>query len=232
MRHGRFWVNRRRALAGALAAAALGTVLVAPLATGSGPAGATTIGGAQSLADKVQVQFQRTRDRTTDVHVLAWNDFHGNLEATAGAQHLWRVRRGRCVARAGREGCPQEVPREGAGGRRRRQHRCQPARQRLVPRGAGHDRDESHAPRLRVGWQPRVRQGQGRAAAHPERRLLVGRSLPGGGALRPAVLPPTNRYPGANFQYLSANVVVDATGKTLFPAYGIKWFLSDSWRLI
>ena len=38
----------------------------------------------------------------------------------------------------------------------------------------------------------------------------------------------TNVYPGADFQYLSANVVVDATGKTLFPAFGIKKFKSDS----
>jgi 5'-nucleotidase len=34
----------------------------------------------------------------------------------------------------------------------------------------------------------------------------------------------TNVYPGADFQYLSANVVVDATGRTLFPAYGTKSF--------
>jgi 5'-nucleotidase len=34
----------------------------------------------------------------------------------------------------------------------------------------------------------------------------------------------TNVYPGADFQYLSANVVVDATGRTLFPAFGTKTF--------
>ena len=41
-----------------------------------------------------------------------------------------------------------------------------------------------------------------------------------------AVVPggSTNVFPGADFQYLSANVVVDATGKTLFPAYGVKRF--------
>ena len=33
-------------------------------------------------------------------------------------------------------------------------------------------------------------------------------------------------YPGADFQYLSANVVRSATGETLFPAYGIKRFTS------
>jgi 5'-nucleotidase len=35
-------------------------------------------------------------------------------------------------------------------------------------------------------------------------------------------------YPGADFQYLSANVVVDATGRTLFPAFGTQRFKSDS----
>ena len=38
----------------------------------------------------------------------------------------------------------------------------------------------------------------------------------------------TDVYPGADFQYLSANVVVDATGSTLFPAYATKRFKSDS----
>jgi len=34
----------------------------------------------------------------------------------------------------------------------------------------------------------------------------------------------TNVFPGADFQYLSANVVRTTTGETLFPAYGIKTF--------
>ena len=42
----------------------------------------------------------------------------------------------------------------------------------------------------------------------------------------------TKRYPGADFEYLSANVVVDDTGRTLFPAYGIKKFRGDSGRNI
>jgi 5'-nucleotidase len=38
----------------------------------------------------------------------------------------------------------------------------------------------------------------------------------------------TDVYPGADFQYLSANVVVNESGETLFPAYGVKRFRSDN----
>src|SRR2546428_5156468 len=37
----------------------------------------------------------------------------------------------------------------------------------------------------------------------------------------------TDVFPGANFEYLSTNVVVDATGETLFPAYATKRFKSE-----
>lgn len=37
----------------------------------------------------------------------------------------------------------------------------------------------------------------------------------------------TDVYPGADFRYLSANVVVDATGQTLFPGFGVKTFDTD-----
>ncbi len=42
----------------------------------------------------------------------------------------------------------------------------------------------------------------------------------------------TNVYPGADFQYLSANVVVDATGRTLFPAFATKQFKTNSGKKI
>ena len=54
--------------------------------------------------------------------------------------------------------------------------------------------------------------GSDRAAAHPERRLPP----VDGCTAAPYALPngdTTNRYPGADFQYLSANVKVDATGQ-------------------
>jgi 5'-nucleotidase len=51
---------------------------------------------------------------------------------------------------------------------------------------------------------------------HPDGCTGAPYALAGGGT--------TNTYPSADFQYLSANVTVDATGKTLFPAYGIEKF--------
>ncbi len=84
MRHRRHAVWGRRTAVGLLAVAAIVAALIAPLATTSGPAGAATIDGARSLDDKVDVQFKKPKGTTTDVHLLAWNDFHGNLEAGAG----------------------------------------------------------------------------------------------------------------------------------------------------
>ena len=49
-----------------------------------------------------------------------------------------------------------------------------------------------------------------------------------GCAVRAAAWGTTDTYPGADFQYLSANVVRDDNGKTLFPAYGTKRIKSDS----
>ena len=70
--------------------------------------------------------------------------------------------------------------------------------------------------------------GSSRAPAHPERRLPSRRRLHRGARTRwPAVAPPT-RYPGADFQYLSANVVRNDNGQTLFPAYGTRQIKSDS----
>ena len=53
---------------------------------------------------------------------------------------------------------------------------------------------------------------------HPDGCNAAPYSLPGGGT--------TNVYPGADFQYLSANVIRNSTGQPLFPAYGIKQFTS------
>ncbi len=52
------------------------------------------------------------------------------------------------------------------------------------------------------------------------------------GSANPNPVPVPSPFEGAKFKYLSANVVVNATGKTLFPAYGIKSFLTQSGRKI
>ena len=41
----------------------------------------------------------------------------------------------------------------------------------------------------------------------------------GDGAEQPELLPRPARFTGANFQYLAANVLEKATGKTILPAY-------------
>ena len=86
--------------------------------------------------------------------------------------------------------------------------------------------DEPDERRLRIGGKPRVRQGQGRAASHPERRLPPSRRMHSSPI--PVDRSATGRCgQGPIFKYLAANVIVKATGKTLFPAFGIKQFRSN-----
>jgi 5'-nucleotidase len=66
-----------------LVVGAVAVVLAAPLAPSS-PATQDTvvISGARSLSDQVSVSYGGSHgSRTTDIHVLAFNDLHGNLEA-------------------------------------------------------------------------------------------------------------------------------------------------------
>src|SRR3569833_2259988 len=81
---------RTRAARVGLIVVALGAVAAAPLAVaGAPPAGAVTIAGANTLSDEVSVDWagKHHPKRTTDVHLLAWNDFHGNLEPAALTQY-------------------------------------------------------------------------------------------------------------------------------------------------
>src|SRR5256886_16084997 len=73
---------RSRLLRGGLVLTGLAAVIAAPLAVvGAPPAAAVTIAGASTLSDTVAVDWDHGhKQRTTDLHVLAWNDFHGNLE--------------------------------------------------------------------------------------------------------------------------------------------------------
>jgi 5'-nucleotidase len=227
MAHGGLTSRHKRALVGSLAAVAMGASLIAPLATSSGSAGAVTISGAQSLADKVGVQFTNSKDRTTDVHLLAWNDFHGNLEASAGLNIYGQFAGGAAwLAKAVEDKQATYGDKQvsviagdniGASPLVDGLFFGEPATivtNLMHPDFASvgnHEFDKGSAELLRI-QNGGCRTDVGCTAAPY--------ALANGGT--------TNTYPGADFQYLSANVIVDSTGKTLFPAYGIKRIKSDS----
>ncbi len=63
-------------------AAAVGAVLVATLASPKRASADVVIAGARSISDPVSIAYGvQKKDATTNVHVLAFNDLHGNLEA-------------------------------------------------------------------------------------------------------------------------------------------------------
>src|SRR6266567_117409 len=68
-----------------VAAVAVGVVVAAPLAArNQAPPDGVTISGARSLSDQVSVSYRAADSQpTTDVHLLAFNDLHGNLEAAS-----------------------------------------------------------------------------------------------------------------------------------------------------
>ena len=226
MRHGRLSIRNRRAGAGLLAVAAVCTVLVAPLAASPTPAGAATIDGAQSLADEVSVQFQGGKHRTTDVHLLAWNDFHGNLEPGAlniygqfagGAAWLSQAVHDKQAQYGKKQISVIAGDNIGASPLVDGLFFGEPStivtnlmRADFASVG-NHEFDKGSAELLRIqrgGCQADVG-----CTAAPY-------ALARGGT--------TNRYPGADFQYLSANVVRNDNGRTLFPAVGTKQIKSNS----
>jgi 5'-nucleotidase len=68
----------------ALAGIAIAVVLAAPLASPNKAEGGPIISGARSLSDQIVVKFAAAPPKSaTDVHLLAFNDLHGNLEPAA-----------------------------------------------------------------------------------------------------------------------------------------------------
>jgi 5'-nucleotidase len=212
---------------GLLAVAAIGAVLIAPLATSSEPAGAVTIDGARSLADKVDVQFKKPKDRTTDVHLVAWNDFHGNLEAGAGLNIYGQFAGGAAwLAKAVHDKQAQYGDKQisliagdniGASPLVDGLFYGEPSTIVTNLMNAdfasvgNHEFDKGSAELLRI-QNGGCRADVGCTAAPY--------ALVGGGT--------SDTYPGAEFQYLSANVVRNDNGRTLFPAFGTTRIKSDS----
>jgi 5'-nucleotidase len=210
-----------------VAAVAVGVVLAAPLAA---PRQATTdgvvISGARSLSDRVQVGYaQADAGSSTDVHLLAFNDLHGNLEAAGnniygrfagGAAYLAKAVKDRQARYRNRQATILAGDNIGASPLANGLFFEEPITiasnlMKVDFASVGnHEFDKGSAELLRIQ----------NGGCHPvEGCTAAPYALPNGTT--------TDVYPGADFQYLSANVVVDATGRTLLPAFGMKSVRTD-----
>jgi 5'-nucleotidase len=216
---------RSRLLSASLAVVALGAALVAPLATSSGgQADAVTIAGARSLSDHLSVQFEKPTagGKTTVAHVLAYNDLHGNLEAASlnlygqfagGAAYLAKAIKDR-QALYGRSHEATVFAGDNIG--------ASP-----LANGLFHEEPATIVSNLMRTDFASVGNHEFDKGWHELLRIQNGGCPADGCTGAPYALAngkTTNVYPGADFKYLSANVIRDDTGKPLFPAYAIKSF--------
>jgi 5'-nucleotidase len=210
-----------------LAAAGVSIVLVVPLAApgGIGSTPRIVITGARTISDHVAVSFaSASSTTTTDVHVLAFNDLHGTLEPggnniygqfAGGAAYLAKVVKARQADYGPLQATVLAGDNIGASPLANGFFHEEPITiaSNLMhvdfASVGNHEFDKGSAELLRV-------QNGGCHADGCDGPYAL---ADGGSA---------DVYPGADFQYLSANVKVNATGDTLFPAYGIKEFESDS----
>jgi 5'-nucleotidase len=222
---------RSWAVQAAVAALAVGVVVAAPLAgSGGEQAGAVTISGARSLTDQVVVSYAKPdKALTTDVHLLAFNDLHGNLEAAGlniygqfagGASYLAKAVKDRQAIYGDRQATVLAGDNIGAS---------------PLANGLFFEEPVTIASNLMNVDFASVGNHEFDKGKDELLRIQNGGCNPAGCTAAPYALPDgstTDVYPGADFQYLSANVVVDATGKTLFPAFGTKQFRTDTGRKI
>ena len=225
---------RSRGTTAGLAMLAVGAVLAAPLVgTGaaSGSGAGVQISGARSLTDAVSVNFVSAGAapvKTTDLHLLAWNDFHGNLEPAGlniygkfagGAAYLAKLVKDRQATYGRLQATVLAGDNIGAAPLADALFHEEPATvvsnlMHVDYASVGnHEFDKGATELLRV-----ARGGCGADAC----------------AGKPYLLPngrTTNVYPGASFGYLAANVL-DAKGRTLFPATGVKELRSTSGRSV
>jgi 5'-nucleotidase len=199
-------------------------VLAAPLASPNKAAGGPIISGARSLSDQIVVRFAAQPPKsTTDVHLLAFNDLHGNLEPASlniyghfagGAAYLAKAVKDRQAQYGNLQATVFAGDNIGAAPLQNGLFHEEPivlASNMMNVDFAGvgnHEFDKGSTELLRIQ----------NGGCHPDGCNGAPYRLPNGST--------TNTYPGASFQYLSANVVRSATGETLFPATGIKRFTS------
>ncbi len=211
-----------------LVAASVVAVVMAPLAT-TGTAGAVEIAGARTLSDTVQVDFAGKKPpTTTDVHLLAFNDFHGNLEP-AGLNIYGQFAGGAAFLAKAVKDRQAQYPREvtlfagdniGAAPLANALFDEEPAvvvsnEMRVDVASVGnHEFDKGATELLRIQKGGCPATGcTGAPYARPGRK-------------------PTNVYPGAAFPYLSTNVVATVNGRPLLRSTFTKEFRSTSGKEI
>src|SRR5262245_12082197 len=208
------------------AALAVGVVLAAPLASPNKASANVVIAGARSLSDQVVVRYAKANEvRTTDVHLLAFNDLHGNLEAAGnniyghfagGAAYLAKMVKDRQALYGALEATVFAGDNIGASPLANGLFHEEPITiaSNLMnvdfASVGNHEFDKGKAELLRIQ----------NGGCHADGCTGAPYALPDGSS--------TDVYPGADFQYLSTNVKVDATGETLLPALATKRFKSDS----
>jgi 5'-nucleotidase len=220
--------RRMRVLAAplALAAIAIGVVLAAPLASPNKAAAGPIISGARSLSDRININFEPVPagHSTVDVHLLAFNDLHGTLDPGAqtlygqfagGAAYLAKAVKDKQAAYGANQATVFAGDNIGASQLASALFHDEPItiasnlmHVDLASVG-NHEFDEGSAELLRIQ----------NGGCHPTDSCAAAPYTLANGQT-------TNVYPGADFQYLSANVIRNSTGETLFPAYGIKHFTS------
>jgi 5'-nucleotidase len=209
----------------ALAGIAIAVVLAAPLASPNKAAGGPIISGARSLSDQIVVNVAAVPPghTTTDVHLLAFNDLHGNLEPAAlniyghfagGAAYLAKAVKDRQTQYGALQATIFAGDNIGAA---------------PLQNGLFHEEPIVLASNMMHVDFAGVGNHEFDKGATELLRIQNGGCHPDGCNAAPYLLPngtTTNVYPGASFKYLSANVVKTATGETLFPATGVKRFTS------
>jgi 5'-nucleotidase len=209
-----------------LVGVAIAVVLAAPLASPNKASAGPIISGAQSLTDQVSVNFAAVPPghTTENVHLLAFNDLHGFLDPAAnniygrfagGAAFLAKAIKTRQAAYQ-HEATLMAGDNIGASPLQNGLFHEEPITiasnlMGLDFAGVGnHEFDKGSAELLRIQ----------NGGCHADGCTGAPYALANGGS--------TNTYPGADFQYLSTNVIRNSTGETLLPAYGIKRFTSTA----
>jgi 5'-nucleotidase len=213
----------------ALTIVAVSVVLAAPLAA---PNDASTdrviISGARSISDQVLVSFSdRIPVRTTDVHLLAFNDLHGTLDPgsqtiyghfAGGAAYLAKAVKDRQALYGDQQVTLFAGDNIGAS---------------QLANGLFHEEPIVIASNLMNVDLASVGNHEFDKGSAELLRIQSGGCHADGCTGAPYALSDgttTDVFPGADFQYLSANVVVSATGQTLFPATAIEQFKSSTGR--